>query len=142
MTRHLPTITEAKEQARQLRADLESQGKAIQHAEALEIVAHQQGFRDWNTLHAAIGNRPPDGWAPGGKVEGRYLSQPFSATVLGAVMLRPGWYRLVLDLDEPVDVVTFDSFSNFRKRIQAVVGPDGYTLERTSDGAPHMLLKM
>jgi hypothetical protein len=30
-----------------------------------------------------------------------------------------------LDLDEAVDVVTFDSFSSFRKRVNGVIGKDG-----------------
>ncbi len=140
MTRHLPTSAEAKQQARRLRADLAAQGSVISHAQALEMVAHQHGFRDWNAFHAAIGNRPPDGWTPGGRVEGNYLSQPFKATVVAVEMLRPGWFRLVLDLDEAVDVVHFDSFSNYRKRIRAVIGPDGHSKERTSDGEPHVRL--
>jgi len=142
MTRHLPTSTEAKQQARQLRADLTAEGTSVNHAQALELVAHQHGFRDWNAFHAAIGNRPPDGWMPGGRVAGFYLSQPFEATVLAVEMLRPGWFRLVLDLDEAVDVVQFDSFSNFRKRVQAVVGPNGHSMERTSNGEAHMRLEL
>lgn len=140
MTRQLPTITEAKQQARRLREDLAARGTEVGHAQALEMVAHQLGFRDWNTCHAAIGNRPPDGFTPGGRVRGRYLGQGFEATVIGVEMPRPGWYRLELDLDEAVDVVTFDSFSNFRKRIRGTVGPSGVSRERTSDGAPHLEL--
>lgn len=142
MTRHLPTSTEAKRQARQLRVDLAAVDTTVSHAQALEMVAHQHGFRDWNGLHAAIGNRPPEGWMPGGRVAGRYLSQPFEATVLAVEMLRPGWFRLVLDLDKAVDVVQFDSFSNFRKRVRAVVGPKGHSMERTSDGEAHMRLEL
>ena len=140
MSRALPTLAEAKTQAKRLRADLEKQASEINHAAALELVAHQHGFADWNGFHAAIGNRPPDGWAVGGRVQGQYLSQPFSATVIAVEMQRSGWFRLVLDLDEAVDVVTFDSFSNFRKRIQAVVGPEGKSRERTSDGRAHLQL--
>ncbi len=140
MSRHLPSNAEAKRQARRLREDLAARGSDVSHAQALEMVAHQHGFRDWNALHAAIGNRPPDGWTPGGRVEGRYLSQPFKATVVAAEMLRPGWFRLVLELDEAVDVVQFDSFSNFRKRVRAVIGPDGHSKERTSNGEPHVRL--
>ena len=142
MTRHLPTLAEAKQQAKSLRADLAAEGDDISHMKSLELVAHQYGFRDWNALHAAIGNRPPEGWTPGGRVEGHYLSQSFKATVVSCEMLRPGWFRLALDLDEAVDVVTFDSFSNFRRRIRAVVGPDGHSRERTSDGMPHLKLVM
>ena len=53
-----------------------------------------------------------------------------------------GWTHLTLDLDAPVDVVTFDSFSNMRKRIRGVVGPKGHTAEKTSDGQPHLQIDL
>ncbi len=140
MSANLPTLAEAKAQAKRLRSKLAEDGTEIGHARSLELLAHQLGFRDWNTLHAAIGNRPPEGFTVGGRVEGRYLGQPFAATVVGIEALSPGWFRLELDLDEAVDVVTFDSFSNFRKRIRGVVGPSGLSKERTSDGRPHLEL--
>ena len=68
MTLQLPSIAEAKAQAASLRQELARQGTEIGHARALELVAHQHGFRDWNAFHAAIGNRPPADWTPGGKV--------------------------------------------------------------------------
>lgn len=138
MNANLPTLAEAKAQARRLREGLAAEGRQISHSRSLELVASQHGYRDWNTFHAALGNRPPDGFVPGGRVTGHYLSQPFAATVLSVEMPRSGWFRLVLDLDEAVDVVTFDSFSNFRKRISGVVGPAGTSREKTSDGVPHL----
>lgn len=142
MKRGLPTITEAKREAKQLRAALAGKGEAISHAQALERVAQRHGFRDWNAFHAALRDRPPQGWQVGGRVTGRYLSQPFAATVLAADPFRPDWFRLVLDLDEAVDVVRFDSFSNLRKRIRVKVGPEGHSKERTSDGIPHVALDL
>lgn len=138
MSQRLPTTTEAKENAKRLRAQLADQGTKIGHANSLELVAHQYGFRDWNTFHAAIADLSPVGWTPGGRVQGAYLSQRFEATVVAVEMLRPGWFRLTLDLDKAVDVVTFDSFSNYRKRIRGVVGPAGTSRMRTSDGIPHL----
>jgi len=140
MTRDLPTTVQAKNEARRLREELAAKGTAISHAQALETTAHGHGYRDWNALCAAIRDQPPEGWTSGGRVTGRYLSQAFAATVLSAERLRPGWFRLVLDLDEAVDVVRFDSFSNFRKQIRVVVGPDGHSKERTSDGEPQVKL--
>lgn len=142
MTTQLPTLFQTKELAKRLRAHRAEQGVQIGHAKALECVAQGYGFRDWNTFHAAIGTRPPVGWALGGRVQGRYLSQPFQATVIALKMLRPGWYHLTLDLDEAVDVVTFDSFSNFRKRVRGVVGPAGTSQEKTSDGRPHLSIDL
>src|SRR5262245_52195107 len=46
-----------KSMARRLRADLAERGLAVSHSDALELVAHQYGARDWNTLAA----RPPSG---------------------------------------------------------------------------------
>lgn len=140
MTRDLPTIARAKQEAKRMRARLAEQGEAISHAQSLERVAQRYGFRDWNTYHAKMRDRCPHGWEAGGRVTGRYLSQPFAASVLAADQLRPGWVRMVLDLDEAVDVVRFDSFSNFRKRIRVEVGPEGHSKERTSDGIPHVVL--
>ncbi|MGX9355495.1 glyoxalase superfamily protein [Roseobacteraceae bacterium S113] len=108
----------------------------------LPIMAHRLGYRDWNALHAVIGVCAPGSWVPGGRVRGRYVSQPFEASVVSSSQLRPGWFRLALELDEPVDVVRFESFSNLRKRIQCVVGPSGTTREKTSDGQPHVVLEM
>jgi catechol 2,3-dioxygenase-like lactoylglutathione lyase family enzyme len=48
-----------KSMARRLRADLAERGVAVSHSEALELVAHQYGARDWNTLAA----RPAAGQA-------------------------------------------------------------------------------
>lgn len=138
MNQTLPTATRAKHEARHLRQQLAGQGTDVGHGNALELIARQYGFRDWNTFHAAIGNRPPDNWSPGGRVQGSYLSQPFEATIVAVEMRHPEWFRLTLDLDKPVDVVTFDSFSNFRKRIRGVVGPAGKSRMRTSDGVPHL----
>ncbi|MBF9031010.1 hypothetical protein HKCCE3408_11450 [Rhodobacterales bacterium HKCCE3408] len=140
MTQGLPSIAQAKREAKRLRGALAEQGQAISHAKALEHIAHQHGFRDWNAFCAKMRDHPARAWTAGGQVTGRYLSQPFAATVLAADQISPGWFRLVLELDEAVDVVRFDSFSNLRKQIRVDVGPDGYSKERTSDGRPHIEL--
>ncbi|MEM9585513.1 MAG: glyoxalase superfamily protein [Pseudomonadota bacterium] len=45
-----------------------------------------------------------------------------------------------MDLDEAVDVVRFESFSNLRTQIRVEVGPAGHSKECTSDGTPHLEL--
>ena len=139
----LPSLDALKDQAKRLRARFSGEGQEISHSRALELVAAQYGFRDWNTLHAAVGNRPPfDPWMLGSRVRGHYLGQPFDAEVLGiqAITSQPGRYRMTLHFDEPVDVVTFDSFSAFRKRVTATIGEDGISPSKTSNGRPHMVL--
>jgi hypothetical protein len=140
MKRTLPTRAAAKVQAKRLREELAAEGVLITHAQALEKIAHRHGFRDWNTMHAFIKNLDPEAWGIGGRVTGKYLSQPFAATILSAEQLRPGWFHLVLKLDDAIDVVSFEGFSNLRKQIHSVVGPSGQSRERTSDGTPHLVL--
>jgi catechol 2,3-dioxygenase-like lactoylglutathione lyase family enzyme len=53
-----------KSMATRLRADLAARGLAIGHSEALELVAHQYGVRDWNTLAARPPSAPPAPPAP------------------------------------------------------------------------------
>jgi hypothetical protein len=135
----LPSRRAIKDQAKRLRRTLEQEGNFIGHSEALEVLAQQYGFRDWNTLSAAIGNRPADPIVLGQTVQGLYLGQSFRADVIGISRLGDGSrYRVTLDLEQAVDVVTFDSFSAFRKRINGTIGHDGKTRERTSNGQPQL----
>lgn len=140
----LPTIEAAKAQAKRLRATLAADGTSVGHSRSLEMLAHQYGYKDWNTLHAAIGNRPPPSpLAIGQRVRGRYLSQPFEGEVIGVLALATeGRYRVTLQFDEPVDVVTFDSFSAYRGRVTCTIDRTGKTAEKTSDGRPHLELAL
>ena len=139
----IPPLAALKAQAKRLRQTLTAEGNFITHSEALELIASQYGCRDWNTLHAAAGNRPQTPLAVGAKVTGHYLGQPFTAEVKSLTRLNDGArYRITLDLDEAVDVVTFPSFSAWRKRVNGTVGSDGRSLSRTSDGRPHLELTL
>ncbi|ASY57657.1 MULTISPECIES: glyoxalase superfamily protein [Sinorhizobium] len=143
-SRALPSLETLKDQAKRLRARLSAEGEQIGHSKALELIAAQYGYRDWNTLCAAVGNRPPfNPWILGARVRGRYLGQPFKGEILSAQALtaKPGHYRLTFKFDEPVDVVTFESFSAFRQRVTATVDESGRTVERTSNGRPHLELE-
>lgn len=140
----LPQLNAVKEQAKALRSALLTDGTAVSHSKSLELIAHQFGFKDWNTLHAAIGNRPATNPITIGRtVCGRYLGQPFSAEIIGVRAFRTSnHFRLTLNLDVPIDVVTFDSFSSFRKRIHCTVNQNGISAERTSNGEPQMVLEL
>lgn len=139
----LPSLELLKDQAKRLRAKLAGEGQSLSHAQALEVLAAQHGYRDWNTLYAAAGNRPPA--CPvqlGQRVEGAYLGQPFAGEVIAARIVSEGRYRLTLAFDEPVDVVTFDSFSAFRSRVNCTIDGAGRTAEKTSDDRPHLVLRL
>lgn len=138
------TIQNFKDEAKRLRESLQSSGTTVSHSSALELVSKQKGYRDWNTALASIGNQPsgPPVWV-GQLVEGEYLGQSFTAEVIGLQsQLQPDRWRITLDLSEAVDVVKFDSFSAFRKRISATVNHDGRTMEKTSDGVPQLVLEI
>lgn len=140
MTGARPTIAQAKAQAKALRAKLAEEGHAISHAKALELIARQYGARDRNTFHAQLGNADVPRFAPGARVSGRYLTQAFAGEIVAVRKLSNSLYRLELHFDEPVDVVRFESFSNFRRRIRADVSADGVSPARTSDGVPHLII--
>ncbi len=150
ITSQLPDAASLKQQAKRLRSHLAAQGRDISHSAALETLAHQHGYRDWNTLSAAAAevergrNERADMSAQfqvGGWVRGAYLGQPFTGEILGVQALSNGQYRLTLHFDDPVDVVEFDSFSAFRQRVTAIVRPDGVSPKKRSDGTPHLSLE-
>jgi len=135
-----PAIARLKEEARALRQDQNWNGTPITQAQALEMVAHKHGARDWNTLRARAAR--PTRLTLGTRVAGRYLGQAFEGRVHAIGSLDQGRkMRLTVHLDAPVDVVKFDSFSSLLHRVRGVIGPDGRSHASTSDGQPHLVLE-
>ncbi|SDY43288.1 hypothetical protein SAMN05444004_101432 [Jannaschia faecimaris] len=132
------TRGEAKARARAMRDIAAKMGERLSQGAALDRVARDAGHRDWNAMSATL----TDGWTVPDRVTGRYLGQPFTAKVLEARTVRPGWTRLCLVLDKPVDAVQFESFSSLRHRVTGTVGPKGTSAEKTSDGTPHLLIDL
>lgn len=141
----VPTRAEAKAQAKALRRELARRGTEIGHAEALELVAQQHGARDWNTLHARLSDAgeagPAEPFRLGQRVRGRYLGQAFRGEITAIARAGSGRHRVTVRFDAPVDVVRFDSFSALRRQVNALVGADGRSPSRTSDGVPHLVLE-
>lgn len=132
-----PTLSDLKAEARELRRESQWNGTPISHAQALERIARRHGARDWNTLHAQT--RAKTRPAVGARVAGHYLGQPFQGHLRGLKLLGDGQRAQInIQFDDPVDVVTFDSFSAYRQRVSATVGPDGRSFSKTSNGVPHM----
>lgn len=141
MTSPIFTRDQAKARAREIRAERRAADSSISHAAALEAVAAEQGCGDWNTLSARLSNLPEVPLQVGDFVEGRYLRQPFTGTVVAVHSLGDGRaFEVSIDLDEPVDVVAFDSFSNMRRRVNATISPGGVSPSRTTDGVPHLVV--
>jgi hypothetical protein len=134
-------LAAAKTQAKALRRSLEAQGKPTTHSEALELIAQQYGARDWNTLCARLNQRnAPVELTIGHRVAGTYLGQAFTGEIM-AVSGAPGHRHLEIKLDEPVDTVQFDSFSNWRSYIRGTVDSDGRSHRKTSDGKPQLCVE-
>ncbi|WP_417671918.1 glyoxalase superfamily protein [Roseibium sp.] len=137
----LPSLQTLKAQAKRLRAALpHKEAESLTHGQSLDLVARQYGYRDWNTLFAAKGNRPDVSLALGQRVTGTYLQQSFCGEVVSATALPQNRIKVTILFDAPVDVVSFDSFSAYRQRVTVTLGADGQTAEKTSDGRPHMTL--
>lgn len=137
----MPTIEDLKSQAKRLRASLAG-SNPLSHSQALEAVARQHGFKDWNTIHAACGNAVPGPpWQVGQSVTGAYLGKPVRGTIKSVREMAEGrMFRVTLDLDRSVNVSAFDSFEVTRRRLSATLGRDGETVEKITGGTPQLKL--
>ncbi|SEQ65213.1 glyoxalase superfamily protein [Thalassovita taeanensis] len=141
MDTSLPSREALKAHAKRLRNSMDAAGTPISHALALEAVAQQWGYRDWNTLSARAEAAPAIRWQIGQAVQGHYLGQGFTGRIKAAHQSGGGYWRLTLVFDTPVDVVTSPLFSSFRKQINCTVNSQGVTVAATSDGQPHVVLR-
>lgn len=137
------SVESFKSEARVLREDRAAKGEPLSQSQALEAVAREHGYRDWNTARADLPEHLRPTLQVGQRVSGHYLSQPFEGVVLGLAMLGAGkYFRVKIRFDEPVDVVKFDSFSAFRQQVQVKVDAYGRSPDHTSDGKPHLQLDL
>lgn len=135
----LRNIAEAKALAKSLRNALATDGTMLGHAQALELVARQNGARDWNTLSARLAQTAPLPFHLHQRVQGRYLGQPFKGEIT-ALSSSGAHYSVTVRFDEPVDTVTFDSFSNMRRVVRGIVDLNGVSIRKTSNGTSHLTL--
>ena len=137
----LPSRDNLKEQAKRLRSALAAKGEKVGHSKALELVAQQHGYRDWNTLYAALGNGPQRlVLALGDAVMGSYLKQRFEGEIVSITALSKGRREVTILFERPVDVVAFDSFSAYRQRVTAIIDDQGRAFAKTSDNIPHLVI--
>ncbi len=134
-----PSIQTLKSEARALREERAAAGTPIGHGQALEEVARNHGYRDWNTASATLPERVNIPVQVGQRVKGTYLSRPFAGLVVGMQLLADmQHYEVTVKFDHPVNVSKFASMVHNRQRVRATVGLDGVSMARTSDGEPHM----
>ncbi len=130
----MTTSSDYKSHAKRLRDALAADGIAVSHGKALDLVARQQGARDWNTLAAQTRNDAllPNGtesaapFSLGQTVEGTFNDRPARGRVIGlAETIKPDLWRVTVHFDPPVNASTSDSFVAERRRVEMVVGSDG-----------------
>ncbi len=139
----LPPVSSLKAQAKRLRQSLAGAGNEITHSRALEVIAHQYGARDWNTLAAfAPKHRLISDLKVGDHLSGRYLGHRLEGTLLSISFAGEDRFKLSIQFDQKIDVVASDHFSGFRSRVTATVHADGRTREQTSEGTPHLTLTL
>jgi len=144
----IPPIHDLKTQAKRLRTQLDTPDAPVTHARALELLARQYGYADWNTL-CAVSRRCEQEQARnaqrplqvGDEIAGTYLGHRFTGQVIGLRAMTGGHTRLTVHFDEPVDVVSFESFSAFRQRVSCTLDEDLVAPAKLSDGTPHMRIE-
>ena len=136
-----PSIQTLKSEAKALRDERARGGAPLTHSAALEEVARQHGYRDWNTASATLPARIAIPVQVGQRVQGTYLGRAFTGLVVG-MKLMPDMqhYEVIVNFDKPVNVSKF-SWPMERRRVTATVGLDGVSLAHTSDGEPHMRVR-
>lgn len=142
MNTPLPTIDQLKAQAKRLRGTLQTAGTTVTHSRALEMIADQHGYRDWNTLSAAA-TKPAEAkqrrLGVGDRVSGHYLGHRFRGEITALEQRKQmNGHRITVHFDTPVNVSKFDDLPVLRQRVASRIGPNGRSPERTSNGVPVM----
>ncbi len=141
MTHPIHTRDQAKARAKAIRAERAAAGRPISQSAALERVAKEAGYSSWNAMSARLANTPEIPLQVGDRVAGAYLKQPFEGVVVAVRAQAEGRaFAVSLEFDEAVDVVQFESFSNFRRRVNATISAEGVSYAKTGDGVPHLVV--
>lgn len=131
-----------KSEARALRDERLRTGSPITHGAALEEVARQHGYRDWNTAVAALPERLGTPVQVGQRVRGTYLKQPFEGLLIGMQVLPDmRHFQVTVKFDRPVVVTRSALMQHTRQRVTATVDIHGVSPSHTSDGEPHMRIR-
>lgn len=94
------SFLDAKIMAKVLRQSLAARGIAVSHSDCLELIAHQFGFADWNTLAARItaaqderGLALPEGWIVTGQTDLKNYRLGVDPSTLGVALIESRFGR-------------------------------------------------
>ena len=130
-----------KAEAKALREERARAGTPLSHGAALEMVARNHGYRDWNTARASVPDRVAVPFQVGSRVSGLYLEQPFVGRLLG-VQLHGDMrhYTVTILFDQPVNVTPTFMFPAYRHRVVATVDEHGISPALRGNGHPQMVI--
>ena len=114
------TLDGLKNQAKRMRDHFAQKNIDISHSQALETLAKQHGFKDWNILSATLKRQSQMPTWPGidDDISGTYLGHAFTGKVIKTqATYGPSMRRYTIVFDEPIDVVASKYFSSYRQRI-------------------------
>ncbi len=143
MTQFQVTEANLKQQAKRLRDHFAGKDIDFSHSAALEAVAKQYGYRDWNILSAMLKRQQTEvNWPTvGHRVSGTYLGHKFTGTVLKIQAKTNADYRAyTFQFDKPIDVVKSEHFNAFRQRINCFLSPDMKSVDHKN--RPDNILKI
>lgn len=134
-----PSAQTLKSEAKELRETRAKAGQVITHSQALEEVAQNHGYRDWNTARAALPDRVAVPFQVGMRVKGFYLEQPFTGLLIGVQLAHNMQaYTLTIQFDEPVNVTPDFMFAALRHRVVSTVDIHGISPALRGNGQPQM----
>lgn len=130
-----------KAEAKALREERFRAGETLSQGAALEAVARNHGYRDWNTARASVPDRVAVPFQVGNKVSGRYLDQPFVGRLIG-VQLHGDMrhYTVTILFDTPVNVTPTFTFAALRHRVMSTVDIHGISPALSGNGHPQMVI--
>ncbi len=130
-------------QARRLRDYFAGKNIEISHAMALEALAKQYGFRDWNVLSATLNRSSAQKVWPEleDRVRGRYLGHSFRGKVLKVETTKvASSRRYTILFDQPIDVVASTRFSSYRQRVNCYLDRNLASVDHK--GRPDNILRL
>jgi hypothetical protein len=137
----ITTKDQAKAWARLVRQNFAVAGIKMGHSEALENIAQQAGYADWNGYCPTLKEQHSTLVGTGLAISGLYLQHKFCGHILRSLPQGEdaGCWRITIQFETPVDVVASPSFSNFRSRVDAIVALNGVSFAKISNGCPQLV---
>jgi len=132
----LPNIPQLKNEATQLRDRQVKIGNPISLSKSLELLAHNYGYADWNTLCARAKTQVRI-YVVDQRVSGTYLGQKFTGSIKKLQSGPPGQLQMATILfDQPVNVIKFEGMQNLRRRVRVLIDAFGKCPDKSGNGRP------